>query len=152
VRDIARQGSAVANHGWQHLNLRRVGAAALWQDASKSQDFVRSLGVDPSLFYRPPYGLVSQPMIHLFADHGYTVVLWSIDTRDWARPGVGSIINKVATQVKPGSIILMHDGGGNRSQTATALNAILEQLKQMGYQAVTLPQLIQDQVPHSSPI
>lgn len=151
VRAISRQGSAVASHGWQHLNLRRVGASALWLDASKSQDYVRSLGVDPSPFYRPPYGMVSQPMLQIFADHGYTVVLWSIDTRDWSRPGVASIINKVATEVKPGSIILLHDGGGNRSQTATALNAILEQLTQMGYQAVTLPQLVQYRsAPHSA--
>ncbi len=144
IPEIARQGSAIANHGWNHMNLRQSGAQALWEDARKSADFIRTLGVSPVPFYRPPYGYTSQPMLALFAEHGVSVVLWSIDTRDWSRPGIGSIINKVATQVKPGAIILMHDGGGNRTQTATALTAILEQLKQMGYKVVTLPQLIKD--------
>ncbi|WP_028963559.1 polysaccharide deacetylase family protein [Sulfobacillus thermosulfidooxidans] len=149
VKDIARQGSAIADHGWSHLNLRRVGAQALWNDAAKTAQYVQSLGVPVVPFYRPPYGMVSTALLKTFGEHGYTVVLWSIDTRDWARPGIASIINKVATQVKPGSIILLHDGGGNRSQTVAALNAILEQLTQMGYKMVTLPTLVKEH--HDAP-
>ncbi len=145
VSEITRQGSVIANHGWNHLNLHRMGALSLWNDAAKTTHYIESLGGHVAPFYRPPYGMISAALLKTFSEHGYTVVLWSIDTRDWARPGVGSIVNKVATQVKPGSIILLHDGGGNRSQTLTALNAILEQLTQMGYKMVTLSALVKAQ-------
>ncbi len=144
VSDIVKQGSIVANHGWSHLNVRREGARTLWADANKTAKYMASLNIAMIPFYRPPYGLVSSALLKTFSEQGYRVVLWSIDTKDWARPGVGSIIQHVTTQVKPGAIILMHDGGGNRSQTLTALNTILEQLTQMGYKAVTLPTLLKD--------
>ncbi|MCL4494791.1 MAG: polysaccharide deacetylase family protein [Firmicutes bacterium] len=144
VLDIAKQGSVVANHGWSHLNLRNEGATALWADADKTAQYITSLGISVVPFYRPPYGLVSHDLLKTFSEHGYRVVLWSIDTKDWTRPGVTSIIQHVRAQIKPGAIILMHDGGGNRSQTLVALNTILEQLTQMGYKIVTLPTLVKD--------
>ena len=146
ISAISKQGSVVANHGWSHLNLREKGANLLWADANRTARYITSLGVNAQAFYRPPYGLISPALLKIFGAHGYRVVLWSIDTKDWARPGVGSIVQHVTTEIKPGAIILMHDGGGNRSQTLTALTTILEQLKQMGYKAVTLPVLLQDSI------
>lgn len=72
-----------------------------------------------------------------------TLVLWDVDTRDWARPGVGHIVRQVERLVKPGSIVLFHDGGGNRSETVTALAILLPWLQRQGYQAVTVTGLVQ---------
>ncbi|PSR32935.1 MAG: polysaccharide deacetylase family protein [Sulfobacillus benefaciens] len=141
VKAIYQQGSLVANHGWGHLNLRRVGAARMWQDADKTGQLLRSLGISPAPYYRPPYGMTSQALLQLFEGHGYEVVLWSVDTRDWATPGVGSITEKIQRLIQPGAIILMHDGGGNRSQTVAALKWLLTKYTALGWHFVTLAQL-----------
>ncbi|MCY0880846.1 MAG: polysaccharide deacetylase family protein [Firmicutes bacterium] len=151
IKAIAAQGSLVANHGWAHLNSKSHSAAVMWEDAQRTQRFVKSLGVTPTLYYRPPYGYVSGQLLDLFDRHGYRIVYWSIDPRDWARPGSQHIISTVLHSVQPGAIILLHDGGGNRMQTLEALQVILQQLSAQGYHCVTLTQLLKDQSPRSLP-
>jgi peptidoglycan-N-acetylglucosamine deacetylase len=58
---------------------------------------------------------------------------WSVDPRDWAEPGVRRIVRRIMAQTRPGSIILEHDGGGNRSQTVAALRVVLPRLLDEGY-------------------
>jgi peptidoglycan/xylan/chitin deacetylase (PgdA/CDA1 family) len=64
--------------------------------------------------------------------------LWTVDTRDWQRPGVAAIVNTVLTQAHDGSVILLHDGGGDRSQTVQALSQIISGLEQRGFAFTTL--------------
>jgi peptidoglycan/xylan/chitin deacetylase (PgdA/CDA1 family) len=68
-------------------------------------------------------------------------VLWTVDPRDWSRPGVRVIAQRVLDHVRPGSIVLMHDGGGDRSQTVAALRLVIAGLKGRGYSMVTLSRL-----------
>jgi peptidoglycan-N-acetylglucosamine deacetylase len=78
--------------------------------------------------------------------HNYTIVMWSADSVDYSRPSVSVMVNRVMKQVKPGGIVLMHDGGGNdRSQTIGALPQIVSQLKAQDYGFVTIPELLQMQ-------
>ena len=72
----------------------------------------------------------------------YRVVLADVDTEDWRRPGVSAITHNILTFTQNGSIILMHDGGGDRSQTVTALTTIIEQLLARGFTFVTIPELL----------
>lgn len=151
VKAELAQGSEVANHGWGHLNLHQVGAARMWQDALLTSRLLQSLGVPESPFYRPPYGMMSNNLLRTFESHGYTVALWSIDTRDWALPGVGTMTATIASQIKPGAIILMHDGGGVREQTLAALRWLLSTYTRRGWRFVTLSQLTHpDAVPVAS--
>jgi peptidoglycan/xylan/chitin deacetylase (PgdA/CDA1 family) len=69
-------------------------------------------------------------------------VLWSVDTFDYTQPGTRQIVRRVLAGAKPGAIVLMHDGGGNRSQTLAALPAIVRGLRSKGYTLVTVPQLL----------
>jgi peptidoglycan/xylan/chitin deacetylase (PgdA/CDA1 family) len=78
-------------------------------------------------------------VVNLAAAHRLQLVLWTADCRDWTRPGVGRIVATVAHQLRPGAIILFHDGGGDRSQTVAALPRVLRQLHARGYRAVALP-------------
>ncbi len=150
IKAEVAQGSEVANHGWGHLNLRQVGAARMWQDARNTSRLLESLRVPESPFYRPPYGLTNQALLRLFEAHGYTVTLWSIDTRDWALPGVDTMTTIIQTQMKPGAIILMHDGGGVRKQTLAALQWVLSTYSRRGWRFVTLSRLTHpDAVPVS---
>jgi peptidoglycan/xylan/chitin deacetylase (PgdA/CDA1 family) len=75
------------------------------------------------------------------------LVLWSVDPSDWRRPGVGAIVSNVLTHARPGAIVLLHDGGGNRKQTVTALPSIIDGLRRRHYDLVTVPRLILDDPP-----
>jgi peptidoglycan/xylan/chitin deacetylase (PgdA/CDA1 family) len=66
-------------------------------------------------------------------------VLWDVDTEDWTKPGVAKIEHAILTGARPGAIILMHDGGGNRSETVAALDSALTKLTKQGYTYQSLP-------------
>ena len=76
---------------------------------------------------------MSAPARQQAADLGYAVVLWDVDPQDWRRPGVDAIVDSVVANVFPGAIVLMHDGGGERSQSVAALEQILARLRREGY-------------------
>jgi peptidoglycan/xylan/chitin deacetylase (PgdA/CDA1 family) len=71
-----------------------------------------------------------------------TTVLWSVDPRDWSRPGAGTIARRILGGVRPGAILLLHDGGGPRSQTVAALPTILRGLRRRGYRFQTVSRLL----------
>lgn len=75
------------------------------------------------------------------------VVLWTVDTGDYARPGVPRIVYTAVSGARPGAIILMHDGGGNRSETVAALPRIIAAIRRHGYRLVTISQLLADDPP-----
>lgn len=73
--------------------------------------------------------------------------MWSDDSEDYRRPSVSKLVNNVLREAKPGGMVLMHDGGGNRAQTVAALPKIIDALKKRGYKFVTVPQLLMQQTP-----
>jgi peptidoglycan/xylan/chitin deacetylase (PgdA/CDA1 family) len=76
-----------------------------------------------------------------------TMVLWSVDSKDYERPGVDAIVNRVLSDVEPGAIVLMHDAGGDRSQTIEALPRIVLGLRRRHYRLVSVPRLLRDAPP-----
>jgi len=75
------------------------------------------------------------------------MVLWSVDSGDYARPGVEQIVDRVVSAARPGAIVLLHDGGGDRSQTVAAIPKIVKRLRAKHYRLVTVPQLLRDDPP-----
>jgi len=69
------------------------------------------------------------------------VIRWTVDSEDWKKPGPVTISHRVVHDVGPGSVVLFHDGGGDRRQTVEALPAIIEQLRAQGYVFVTVEEL-----------
>ena len=69
-------------------------------------------------------------------------MLWNVDPSDYTQPGSGAIEQRVLAQVRPGSIIISHDGGGPRGQTLAAYPGIIAALRSRGYRIVTIPQLL----------
>ncbi len=92
--------------------------------------------------WRPPYGAVDSSIVRQADAFGLTTIYWNVDPADWSRPGTMTIVNRVLAQVRPGSIILMHDGPAARQQTADALPYILAGLHKRGLVPVTLPTLL----------
>jgi peptidoglycan-N-acetylglucosamine deacetylase len=137
-------GNVVANHTWDHPDLTTLSSADVQTQISKTSALIQqTIGVQPTLF-RPPYGAINDSVKGQVAQMNLTPILWSIDTEDWTRPGSDAIVNAVLSQVGNGDVILMHDGGGDRSQTVAALPRIIQGLQQRGLKLVTMPQLIQD--------
>jgi peptidoglycan-N-acetylglucosamine deacetylase len=100
----------------------------------------------PRLF-RPPYGMWNDATIDVLRRFRMLMVLWTVDTADYRRPGVKAIVRAAVSGARPGAIILLHDAGGNRSQTVAALPKIIAGLRTRGYRLVTVPRLLVDNPP-----
>ncbi|MFJ8436659.1 polysaccharide deacetylase family protein [Kitasatospora sp. NPDC094019] len=139
TRRVHDQGHSVQNHSWSHPDLRSLSKSAFDSQVSATDARIRaSTGTTPSCL-RPPYGAVNSAVRSGAARLGKTVQLWSVDPQDWARPGRAAIERRVLDRVTPGAVVLMHDGGGDRSQTVAALSNILRTLKARGYTFAPLP-------------
>ncbi len=141
---IVAQGNEVANHGFRHLNCRNCSSTVTRQDIESAQAAIQqATGVKPTLF-RYPYGKYNASSLRAVEQAGLTPIQWTVDSFDWRRPPPGTIANRVLSQVKPGSIVLLHDGGGsNRANTVAALELILPVLKKEGYRMVTVSRMLQ---------
>lgn len=136
LRRMLRKGHEIGNHSTSHR------ARPSRSDLARTNSIIRgATGFSPCTF-RPPYGAMSGSMVSGAWSLGMSTILWDVDTNDWRRPGSGAIYSRTVGGTRPGSIVLMHDGGGNRSQTVAALPRILRKLKSRGYRLVTVTQLL----------
>jgi peptidoglycan/xylan/chitin deacetylase (PgdA/CDA1 family) len=100
----------------------------------------------PHLF-RPPYGSFNKTTLSITKKLKMLTILWTIDTNDFAQPGVKKIVSNVLDNARPGAIVLLHDAGGTRTQTIQALPTIIKALRKRGYTLVTVPRLLADDPP-----
>lgn len=138
ARKVTAGGHAIGNHTYNHPS-RPNGALA--EIARTDAVMKKELGYAPNLF-RPPYGMLRNGLAAVARRQKKAVVLWSADSTDWNRASAGSICDKVLRQSGQGGIILLHDGGGNRTATAAALPTIISTLHRRGYRFVTVPELL----------
>jgi peptidoglycan/xylan/chitin deacetylase (PgdA/CDA1 family) len=141
---MAEAGHGLGNHTWSHPFLPDLTLRELEVQLERTFDAIEEgAGVRPAPLFRPPYGSRTREVVSwLGRSGGPTTVLWDVDTGDWAMPGAAAITDAVLTQVRPGSIVLMHDGGGDRSQTAEALPGVIEGLLERGYRFGRVPDLL----------
>jgi peptidoglycan/xylan/chitin deacetylase (PgdA/CDA1 family) len=133
AREVADAGHMIANHTWAHLNLPALSPAKVADQMNWATDEIhRVTGRVPDLF-RAPYGAWSPVVLRHCAQTGMTPLDWSVDPRDWSLPGVTSIVDNIMDNTRTGSIILEHDGGGNRSETVAALKIVIPRLLAAGY-------------------
>ncbi|MDP5017782.1 polysaccharide deacetylase family protein [Anabaena sp. UHCC 0187] len=149
TKRVVTDGHVIANHTWHHWYHHMNAQAAAYEVANTSDIIYQTTGVKTSLF-RPPGGIMSNGVAAYAKSNKYAVIMWSADSMDYARPGIPRLINNIFREAKPGGIVLMHDGGGDRSHTVTALPEIISKFRKQGYEFVTVPELLemQDQYPH----
>ncbi|MFG1905921.1 polysaccharide deacetylase family protein [Kribbella sp. NPDC048928] len=123
-------GHHVGNHTYDHKTLTHLPDAKVHQEIA--------MGVK-SKCLRPPEGATTAKIAAIAAGYHQRQVLWDVDTKDWEKPGIAHIEHAIMAGARPGAIILMHDGGGNRSQTVAALDHTLTQLTKQGYTYRSLP-------------
>jgi peptidoglycan-N-acetylglucosamine deacetylase len=135
-----RDGDALGDHSYSHPYLT-LGGGVRGQLARPLAAIRALTGYTPCVF-RPPYGAYDTAVVRIARSLGLATVLWNVDPADWARPGRGAIARRVLAQVRPGSIVISHDGGGPRRQTLAAYPAIIAALRARGYRIVTIPELL----------
>lgn len=148
VKRIVNEGHVIGNHTWDHPYLPKSTSQKVHYEISKTDEFLDSLlGFHPTIF-RPPYGAVSPEIIKETSSLGYSIINWSVDTRDWAGTSPEQIMGYVKKEIYPGGIILQHCAGGkkdNLSNTVKALPVIISTLRSQKYKFVSIPELLQIQ-------
>jgi peptidoglycan/xylan/chitin deacetylase (PgdA/CDA1 family) len=142
LRDAVRAGFAIGDHTEQHQNLPTLPSGLQAKAVQDAALRIRSYGVPYPRLFRPPAGAFNPTTLQVLRRHRMLAVLWTVDTEDFTRPGTRTIVQRAVDGAGNGAIILMHDGGGDRSQTLAALPAIVHRLRARGYQLVTVPQML----------
>ncbi len=133
ARRIVAEGHVLANHTYSHVDLTRVDAEHFADEVEQTQALIRKLSGQDERLLRPPYGAANAHVRLLASRLGYRVVLWDVDPQDWRRPGAAAIARRVLAGARPGKVVLLHDGGGDRSQTVAALRTVLATLDARAY-------------------
>jgi peptidoglycan/xylan/chitin deacetylase (PgdA/CDA1 family) len=136
VRRARAYGMAVENHSFTHPfdpPFAKRTRVAISDEIARGIDAIASLMDEPPTLFRPPGGTYSQRVIEVALEHDQQVVLWSVDPEDWkAGATAPEITRRVLRDVRPGSIVLLHDGPSGRAQTVKALPAIVRGIRARG--------------------
>ncbi|NJR14687.1 MAG: polysaccharide deacetylase family protein [Calothrix sp. CSU_2_0] len=139
---VVAEGHVIANHTWHHWYHYMNPQASAFEVDNTSNLIYKVTGVKTSLF-RPPGGIKTNGPYAYAKNQKYANIMWSSDSVDYSRPSVPKLISNVMREARPGGIVLMHDGGGNRSNTVQALPQIISNFRKQGYRFVTIPELLE---------
>jgi peptidoglycan/xylan/chitin deacetylase (PgdA/CDA1 family) len=131
VRRIVAEGHTLCNHSWDHdLKLAGYAPEVIRQDLERTNDAIRAAAPGAVIpYFRQPGGVWTPRVIEVAGELGMVSLHWDVDPQDWNLPGSGAIIKSVSGDVRAGSIVLLHDGGGDRSGTMTACEYLLPYLR-----------------------
>ncbi len=141
---IVAHGDPIGDHTETHPEMIQLSAQQQQGQLLEETRAIGRYGAPFPRMYRPPYGLWNSTTLALLKRYRMLMVLWTVDTSDWQLPGANKIVQRTLSGARPGAIILMHDAGGNRSETIAALPRVIRGLRARGYKLVTVPRLLLD--------
>lgn len=138
VREIAADGHALCNHTVTHdTKLRHKDESTIAAEITETHEAIVAAVPNAAVHYfRAPGGHFAENVNAVAQAHGLTPLGWSVDTEDWRRPGAEAIRDRVIGGIHPGAIVLIHDGGGDRSGSVAALPDMITTLLDEGYRFV----------------
>lgn len=146
---IVREGHEVGNHTYTHQNIAEAGDQEIELELNATTRLIEAVTGHSTAYFRPPFGIDGTPTqpgevraLRVIRSLGYLTVAESIDPNDWERPGADAILDRVKQQRDRGAVILLHDSGGDRSQTVAALPGIIDYLRSRGDSLVPLSAMI----------
>jgi peptidoglycan-N-acetylglucosamine deacetylase len=150
---IVSDGFPIGDHTEKHVPMARLSRKDQISQLLQDARVLRNYGAPFPRLFRPPYGLWNATTLALLKKYRMLMVLWTVDTSDYRRPGVQAIVKAAVSGARPGAIILLHDAGGDRADTVAALPLIIRKLRMKGYKLVTVPRLLLDNpAPHDQDI
>jgi peptidoglycan-N-acetylglucosamine deacetylase len=144
---IKRFGYPIGNHTMTHPLMGHLQGDRQMAELDDQAELLTAAGVPYPRLFRPPYGSFDTDTRDLIRARHMLMVLWSVNPQDYYRPGASTLVERVVDRVRPGAIVLMHDGGGDRSQTVAALPKIIRKLRARRYKLVTVERLLRDDPP-----
>ncbi|MEZ2319751.1 MAG: polysaccharide deacetylase family protein [Microcoleus sp.] len=146
VPRIIARGDELANHSYSHKDMMFKPREFLLAEISKTDKLLRDLGVkQDSISFRPPWGRRFLVLSYLLSQMHKKLIMWDVDSQDYEKTHtVEDIANQVINHVRSGSIVVMHDGGGDRSKTVAATEIIVKTLQSQGYKFKTVSELLKN--------
>ena len=142
ARAVAEAGHEIANHTFSHRKFGRMSEEEMRREILSCQEALDAVGGRASRFIRPPEGNMSPAMRQVAGGLDFRIILWDVDTRDWAHTPPDRISRHILDTVQAGDIILMHDFIGHDSPTPNALRQVIPELLSRGYRFVTVGELV----------
>lgn len=139
---IIDDGHEIGNHTFEHTYLKGLDRTRQTREIELCDDELFYHSEYNSHLLRPPGGLYDDNVLDICAERGYAIVIWSIDTRDWAGTSAEEIAKTVLDNIEDGAIILMHDYNRRGSHTVEAVSYLVPEIKKLGYSFVTVSELI----------
>lgn len=140
AQKVIQQGSEIGSHSWRHARLDKLQAKEIKADFHSVVEQVYATTKSTTSLFRPPYGRLNETVLAAAQQLNQQVILWDVDPRDWENPTPQQIVQRVLNQVKPGSIILLHEGYPN---TLEALPMIITKLRERGLEPVPVSELLE---------
>lgn len=141
LQEIVASGCEIGNHSYSHAYLGDASYNRIAEELDGTQQIVLQATGKRCRWFRPPGGDSSPYLFQVALQRGYRIALWNVDPWDWERPKPRSIWRRILRQMRPGAVVVMHDGGGKRDGTLRALPTIIDELRARGYRFVTLDEL-----------
>ncbi len=129
-------GFGLVNHTWSHVDLRSLPPNGWPAQVDNTDGLLAGVTHRLPSCLRPPYGYTNPQVVSELAQRGLGEFMWDVDPSDYLRPGVSAITARVLGALHPGAVIVLHDGGGDRSQTVAALPSIINGIRAAGYMLV----------------
>lgn len=138
--EIIRQGHTIGSHGHDHIRLLFRGRKHLFQQVATADQAISAATKLTPLYFRPPHGIFGPGLLQVLSKMNKVLVLWNCNSHDYlANRSPDTIISSVLRKVRPGSIILMHDGSPHGNRTVKILSKLIRQLCEDGYEFASLP-------------
>ena len=141
AREIA-SGHEIGNHTYSHIHLRNANGEQIAGEIDKTEQLLMENNGYSTTLFRPPEGVCNDTVRAVAKNMNYSLVLWTVDTKDWVPSSCESIVNSIMKNVSGGEIILMHDYVVGKSNTPDALRIIIPKLLENGYRFVTVSELL----------
>ena len=142
ARLVVEAGHEIGNHTFSHRRFNRMDEAEMLREIHACEQAIASVTDSPVRFIRPPEGQMNEAVRRVIGGLNYRIILWDVDTRDWAHTPAEEIAGHILDTVQAGDIILMHDFIGYNSPTPEALRLVLPELLSRGYHFVTVGELV----------
>lgn len=143
MRNIVDHGYEIGNHTYSHKILKNSKKSDIKNEIEKTELEIIKNGSVKTKIIRPPCGEYNDNLIDISLENDYKIVLWNIDTKDWAHANKKDIVNNILSRVKGGDIILFHDYVSGKNNTVEALEIIIPKLLKEGYEFVSVSELLQ---------
>lgn len=149
ARRVSTDGHEIGNHTYDHHLLIDNNPDRLSKEIKDTEKIIRGVTGKTTVYFRPPKAWLTAREKKQIGAMGYTIVLWTLNSKDWVGFDDKYIIKYLLHNIKPGDIILFHDGGGafsteggNRDETVKTIPALVKKLKDKGYKFLTITELL----------